>query len=96
MGIIYGRNENRYKIDPSPVSPRAATEEATGEDAVNTDDEADNDAEYEQWKLRELRRLKRDKEEREAEEKDKEEVDRVRHLTEEERRVELRNNPKVT
>ncbi|KAK7086409.1 Microfibrillar-associated protein 1 [Halocaridina rubra] len=61
---------------------------------INTDDEAD-DAEYELWKLRELRRLKRDKEEREAAEKEHEEVDKLRNLTEEERRIELRNNPKV-
>ncbi|XP_066944285.1 microfibrillar-associated protein 1 [Macrobrachium rosenbergii] len=61
---------------------------------INTDDEAD-DAEYELWKLRELRRLKRDKEEREAAEKDHEEVDKLRNMTEEERRIELRNNPKV-
>ncbi|KAK3863668.1 hypothetical protein Pcinc_028897 [Petrolisthes cinctipes] len=63
-------------------------------DAVNTDDEAD-DAEYEAWKLRELRRLKRDKEEREAAEKEREEVDKLRTMGEEERRIELRNNPKV-
>ncbi|KAG0725637.1 Microfibrillar-associated protein 1 [Chionoecetes opilio] len=63
-------------------------------DAINTDDEAD-DAEYEGWKLRELRRLKRDKEERDAAEKDREEVDKLRTMGEEERRVELRNNPKV-
>ncbi|XP_068206025.1 microfibrillar-associated protein 1 [Palaemon carinicauda] len=61
---------------------------------INTDDEAD-DAEYELWKLRELRRLKRDKEEREAAEKDHEEVDKLRNMTEEERRIELRNNPKM-
>ncbi|XP_063869319.1 microfibrillar-associated protein 1-like [Scylla paramamosain] len=61
---------------------------------INTDDEAD-DAEYEAWKLRELRRLKRDKEEREAAEKEREEVDKLRTMGEEERRVELRNNPKV-
>lgn len=63
-------------------------------DTINTDDEAD-DAEYEAWKLRELRRLKRDKEEREAAEKEKDEVDKLRTMGEEERRVELRNNPKV-
>lgn len=62
--------------------------------AINTDDEAD-DAEYEAWKLRELRRLKRDKEERDAAEKDHEEVEKLRTMGEEERRIELRNNPKV-
>ncbi|KAI5755679.1 hypothetical protein M8J77_018854 [Diaphorina citri] len=67
-------------------------EEARLED-VNTDDEND-EIEYEAWKLRELKRLKRDREEREAIEKERIEVERMRNMTEEERRIELRNNPK--
>uniref|UniRef100_A0A2P2I457 Microfibrillar-associated protein 1-like n=1 Tax=Hirondellea gigas TaxID=1518452 RepID=A0A2P2I457_9CRUS len=61
---------------------------------VNTDDEAD-DAEYEGWKLRELRRLKRDKEEQESMQREREDVEKVRHMTEDERRIEQRNNPKT-
>lgn len=62
-------------------------------DAINSGDENDEE-EYEAWKLRELKRMKRDKEERETEEKDKLEIDRVRNLTEEERRQEFKQNPK--
>ncbi|KAK6631746.1 hypothetical protein RUM43_013810 [Polyplax serrata] len=61
---------------------------------VNTDDEND-EVEYEAWKLRELKRIKRDREEREALEKERLELERIRNMTEEERRVELRNNPKI-
>lgn len=61
---------------------------------VCTDDEND-DVEYEAWKLRELKRIKRDREEKENLEKEKLEIDRMRNMTEEERRQELRINPKV-
>ncbi|XP_067655211.1 microfibrillar-associated protein 1-like [Haliotis asinina] len=62
-------------------------------DLVPTDDENDEE-EYESWKVRELRRLKRDREERENTEKEKTEIEKVRGMTEEERRVEFRNNPR--
>ncbi|XP_034949203.1 microfibrillar-associated protein 1-like [Chelonus insularis] len=61
---------------------------------VCTDDEND-ELEYEAWKLRELKRIKRDREEREAVEKERLEIERIRNLTEEERRQEARLNPKV-
>ncbi len=38
--------------------------------------------------------MKRDREEKEAEEKDRDEVEHFRNMTEEERRQELKNNPK--
>lgn len=63
-------------------------------DALDTDDENDEE-EYEAWKVRELKRIKRDREEREAMEKEKAEIERMRNLTEEERRAELRANGKV-
>lgn len=61
---------------------------------VCTDDEND-EVEYEAWKLRELKRIKRDREEREAIEKEKMEIEKLRNMTEEERRLALRLNPKV-
>ncbi|XP_015124126.1 microfibrillar-associated protein 1 [Diachasma alloeum] len=61
---------------------------------VCTDDEND-EVEYEAWKLRELKRIKRDREEREAIEKERMETERLRNLTEEERRQEARVNPKI-
>ncbi|XP_057326510.1 microfibrillar-associated protein 1-like [Microplitis mediator] len=61
---------------------------------VCTDDEND-EVEYEAWKLRELKRIKRDREEREATEKERLEIERIRNLTEEERRQEAKLNPKV-
>lgn len=61
---------------------------------VNTDDEND-EVEYEAWKLRELKRIKRDREEKEQREKEKSDIERLRNMTEEERRQELRLNPKI-
>lgn len=61
---------------------------------VYTDDEND-EVEYEAWKLRELKRIKRDREEREQLEKERLEIERIRNMTEEERRQEARLNPKL-
>lgn len=63
------------------------------EELVITDDENDEE-EYESWKVRELKRIKRDKDERESREREKHDVERMHNMTEEERREELRNNPK--
>ncbi|XP_044738087.1 microfibrillar-associated protein 1 [Chrysoperla carnea] len=60
---------------------------------ICTDDEND-EVEYEAWKLRELKRIKRDREEREQLERERLEIDRLRNMTEEERRLEMRLNPK--
>ncbi|GFS24758.1 microfibrillar-associated protein 1 [Elysia marginata] len=62
-------------------------------DGMDSDDENDEE-EYELWKVRELKRIKRDREEREALDKEKIEVDRLRNMTEEERRQDQRQNPK--
>ncbi|KAK9682124.1 hypothetical protein RND81_10G052400 [Saponaria officinalis] len=61
---------------------------------VDTDDEVNEAEEYEGWKAREIARIKRDREDREAMLKEKEEIERVRNMTEEERREWERKNPK--
>lgn len=63
-------------------------------DDVCTDDKND-EVEYETWKMREMKRIKRDREEREQLEREHLEVERIRNMTEEERRQELRLNPKL-
>lgn len=60
---------------------------------VQTDDENDV-LEYEGWKLRELKRIKRERDERDALDKERNDVDKLRNMTEEERRKELQSNPK--
>lgn len=61
---------------------------------VQTDDDND-ELEYESWKLRELKRIKRERDERDQLEKEKNEVDKLRNMSEEERRKELQVNPKL-
>ncbi|KAG2298378.1 hypothetical protein Bca52824_034850 [Brassica carinata] len=61
---------------------------------VDTDDEANEAEEYEAWKTRELGRIKREKDARGAMSKEKEEVDKLRNMTEEERKEWERDNPK--
>lgn len=63
-------------------------------EALDTDGENEEE-EYEAWKVRELKRIKRDRESRETMEKEKAEIERLRNLTEEERRAEIRINGKV-
>ncbi|RGB26094.1 splicing factor, Prp19-binding domain-containing protein [Rhizophagus diaphanus] len=59
--------------------------EDTGLQEVDDTDGLDEQAEYEQWKLRELLRIKRDKEERIAREIEREEIERRRNMSEEQR-----------
>lgn len=52
----------------------------------DTDDPNNFEEEYLSWKLRELLRIKEERDEREAHDKDKEELERIRNMTEEDRR----------
>eukprot|EP00117_Sycon_ciliatum_P026078 scpid79785/ scgid21490/ Microfibrillar-associated protein 1 len=60
---------------------------------INTDDE-DEEAEFEAWKVRELKRIKRDRDDREKTDKERAEAEKVRNMSEEERRAYFRANPK--
>ncbi|CAM8960922.1 hypothetical protein QQ045_004959 [Rhodiola kirilowii] len=61
---------------------------------VDTDDEVNEAEEYEAWKAREIGRIKRDRDAREAMLKEREEIEKVRNMTEEERKEWERKNPK--
>ncbi|XP_048139563.1 microfibrillar-associated protein 1-like [Rhodamnia argentea] len=61
---------------------------------VETDDELNEAEEYETWKAREIARIKRDREDRDAMLKAKEEIEKLRNMTEEERREWERKNPR--
>ncbi|CAH8359609.1 unnamed protein product [Eruca vesicaria subsp. sativa] len=63
---------------------------------VDTDDETNEAEEYEAWKTRELARIKGDKDARGAMLREKEEVDKLRNMTEQERKEWESNNPKTS
>lgn len=91
------RRQTLRLVEETIRKEQQAKEKETNEpkiDDVCTDDEND-EVEYEAWKLRELKRIKRDREEREALEKERLEIEKLRNMTEEERRIQLRLNPKV-
>ncbi|KAJ7971958.1 Microfibrillar-associated protein 1 [Quillaja saponaria] len=61
---------------------------------VDTDDEMNEAEEYEVWKVREIARVKREKEEAQSTVKERDAIEKVRNMTEEERREWERKNPK--
>lgn len=86
------RRQSLRLVEETIKKEQQAKDKENNEPNINdvcTDDEND-EVEYEAWKLRELKRIKRDREERETLEKEKMEIDRLRNMTEEERRIMLR------
>jgi len=81
------------EVRRTTMAEKKADGDTVGLDDINTDDEND-EVEYETWKVRELKRLKRDREEREAFVKEQQELERFRNLTEDEKRAEMKANPK--
>lgn len=64
---------------------------------INTDDDVDEeDVEFETWKKREMDRIKRDKEEMLITEKYAQEREKLKNMTDEERRIYDELNPKVS
>jgi len=81
------------EVRKATMADRVTGDEGLAMEEVATDDEND-EVEYEGWKVRELKRLKRDRDEAETFVKEQAELDRFRNLSEEEKRLELRQNPK--
>jgi len=81
------------EVRKSTLAERVTGDEGLGLEEIVTDDEND-EVEYEAWKVRELKRLKRDREEADQYNKEQLELEKFRSLTEEEKRQELRQNPK--
>ncbi|CAI7990977.1 Microfibrillar-associated protein 1 [Geodia barretti] len=90
------RKRESQRLVADAVAAELAVEQnvSSVDKVVNTDDENEEE-EYEAWKVRELQRIKRDREEREQIEREREDVERMRNMTEEERREHLRLNPRV-
>ncbi|ESQ41787.1 hypothetical protein EUTSA_v10013587mg [Eutrema salsugineum] len=61
---------------------------------VETDDELNEAEEYEVWKTREIARIKRERDAKEAMLREREEIEKLRNMTEQERRDWERKNPK--
>ena len=90
------RRRNTLKLVEDSIKKDQEAQKAEKDPHINdvqTDDDND-ELEYEAWKLRELKRIKRERDERDQLEKEQNEIERLRNLTEEERRRELQSNPK--
>ncbi|OAF69023.1 Microfibrillar-associated protein 1 [Intoshia linei] len=64
-------------------------------EVLNTDDEDDNMELYEEWKLRELKRIKRHRDELESHQREQADIDKLRSMSETERVMALKQNPRI-
>ena len=83
----------RLRLDEATAA--AGTAGPAGASDIDTDDEAAEEAEYDSWKARELARIGSEREEREKEARELAERERLKTMTDEERRQWERENPKV-
>ena len=83
----------RLRLDEATAA--AVNAGPVGASDIDTDDEAGEEAEYESWKARELTRIGSEREDREREARELEERERLKTMTDEERRQWERENPKV-
>lgn len=84
----------RLRLDEATAA--AGTAGPAGASDIDTDDEAAEEAEYDSWKARELARIGSEREEREKEARELAERERLKTMTDEERRQWERENPKVS
>jgi microfibrillar-associated protein 1 len=90
------RRKNTLRLVEDSIKKDMEAQKAEKDPHINdvqTEDEND-EIEYEAWKLRELKRIKRERDEREQTKNEQEEVDKLRNMTEDERRKALQVNPK--
>lgn len=75
---------------------REQAEDEPTDDFQGVRSDGENEAEeFEAWKVRNLRYIKRDRDEKETAYKEKMELERIHNMTEEERRLENKLNPKI-
>lgn len=93
------KHETRHlviqRMEQEKLEDMAVKSGPVGADDINTDDEEDEEGEYEAWKGREMSRIARDRDEKRREAAEAELRERLKHMTDDERRQWERANPKA-